>query len=144
MGFGDDFMEMAHGWNRYVSGFGHEIAGGAEYMWNGGSVLDPDKQPAVDDAACLQGRIEGGMEYNYGGELKDSGKQSMGTGIGGMGRDIWGGITGLFSGGDSSGGAAGAGGAPPVSAAGSSSGSGAGAGSGGGPATSPTAETYSD
>jgi hypothetical protein len=127
MGFGDSFMDFAHGWNRKVSGVGHEIAGGAKYLWNGGSILDPDKQPSVDDSDCLIGRIEGGQEYYYGEDLSSSGGQLMGKGISGMGGAVWDGITGLFTG-DSSGdvGAGGVGGGAPSTGGG---------GAGGGAAT---------
>ena len=116
MGVGSGFMSFARGWNRYASGIGHKIKGGAKYYWNGGD------NPSVDDWESLTGRIEGGQEYYYGSDLMDAGKQSMGSGIG----EMWEGIVGEDE--EESGAAPydGVGGAPPVS-------QGAGAGPTGGP-----------
>ena len=107
MGVGSGFMSFARGWNRYVSGIGHKIKGGATYYWNGGD------NPSVEDWESLKGRIEGWQEYYYGSDLMDAGKQSMGSGVG----EMWDGIVGEDEEAPEAGSAPydGVGGAPPTS-----------------------------
>ena len=125
MGFGDSFMDFAHGFNRTVRGVYHEGAGAVGYWWNGGD------NPSVDNADCFEGRMSAAAEYEEGENWSRSGQHLMGQGIGGMWDNSVGaavdGISGWLSEPNSDGGG-GASGAPP-----SYSDDGAGGAGGGGP-----------
>ncbi len=134
MGIGSGFMNFARGWNRYASGIGHKIKGGAKYYWNGGD------HPSVDDWESMVGRIEGGQEYYYGKDLTDAGEQGMGSGIG----EMWDGIAGEPAPARGSESDDGAGGAGPSSQGGGASGGGADAGPIAGPEAEPEPESDDD